>query len=386
MFRHRHHTPAIANIRTVADDPMLARTIWAALLAIFTLGWLWGGDAAEISAQDLTAASPNLSQPFQTATESPLWSCPDDESLANPDCRENPDWLPQPGDEIWLVNTRGLANGISDCNLAPQLPVSRWQNGQFKAASLPELLEVSAQRPTVRNVTYIHGNFTDYNWSVRRGLEVYSHCFGQSGNRQPVRFIIWSWRSERETLLPRDYQIKSQRAVSEGSRVHSLVSQLGPQPPIVIGYSLGAQATLSALAQPGSAEENTWTVTLIAAALDPHFCSTLRNNQEISRRVERLVLFTNHVDPALNCSRRITRRTSSNPNPPSQYSIIPQLRGGQASLEQFEVSHEVGHHHAISRYLGSPTVSSHLRALVEPLSAATSGSIPPESTLPATSR
>lgn len=320
-----------------------------------------------VAAQVANSTQPDQPAVVTPANDAPLWVCPDEDSQENPACQSDLQWQPQPGDEIWLVNTRNLDSCINDCRLAPQLPVSQWQAGEFQSSSLPELLESVARNPELRNVTYIHGNFTDYGWSIRRGMEVYHHCFGGCGPRPPIRFIIWSWRSERETLLGRDYQIKSQRAVAEGCRLNSLVSQLGPQPPIVIGYSLGAQATLSALSQPASADAQAWVVTLIAAALDPHFCGNLRDNQQISNRVERLVLFTNQSDPALNCSIRITRRTIANPNPPSQYSIVPNLRGGRATLEQFEVSREVGRHHAISRYLESPTVSSHLQNLLSDL-------------------
>jgi len=353
-------------IRNSNDLKAALRTTLPFLLAGLTLFGLGLIPVRELAAQSPAIAQETTSTRSEAVTGEavPLWNCVDEESLNNPACQSDASWQPQPGDEIWLINTRGLNNCISDCTLAPQLPVSRWRAGEFEPASLPELLEHVTRTPEVRNVTYIHGNFTDYGWSIRRGMEVYSHCFGGDCNRPPVRFIIWSWRSERETLLGRDYQIKSQRAVAEGCRLHSLVSQLGPRPPIVIGYSLGAQATLSALSQPVSADQQAWEVTLIAAALDPHFCTTLRNNQQIANRLDRLVLFTNQADPALNCSLRITRRTIANPNPPSQYSIVPNLRGGRGTVEQFEVSPEVGHHHSISRYLESPTVSCHLRNLL----------------------
>jgi hypothetical protein len=272
---------------------------------------------------------------------------------------------PQAGDEIWLVNTRQLGDCFSDCNLVPDLPVSCWVNGEFQQKSLADLLEQVAATPQTRNIVYIHGNFTDLGWSIRRGLQFYNGCFANAPARPAIRFIIWSWRSERETLLGRDYQIKSQRAVAEGCRLNSLVDRLGPSRPIVIGYSLGAQATLSALSQNSSPESQPWVVALIAAALDPHFCGALRNNSQISARFSHLVVFTNHVDPALNCSLRITRRAMANPNPPSQYSIVPNLKSKHPSVQQYEVSREVGHHHSISYYIEAPTVSQQVRALLD---------------------
>lgn len=295
----------------------------------------------------------------------PAELCPQDGSpdlISNsPNCF----WNPAPGDEIWLINTRNLDNCHQDCTLIPDLPVSRWEQGEFRNEDFGTLMEQMTATPQIRNIVYIHGNFTDLGWSIRRGLQVYDGCFANAPARPPVRFIIWSWRSERETLLGKDYRIKSQRAIAEGCRLNSVVTRLGPKPPIVIGYSLGAQATLSALAQADSSEGQRWVVALIAAALDPYFCSTLKNNQQIADRFSHLVVFTNHVDPALNCSLRITRRATAIANPPSQYSIVPNLKSGNSSVEQYEVGREVGYHHAISNYLSVPLVTGQLRALLE---------------------
>ena len=340
----------------------LFKTLLTALL------WL----AASASPMILAAQEPQLlTATAQDAPSLPIEAASiglaegDAEQLDCESLEQVQDCQPQAGDEIWLVNTRQLGDCFSDCNLVPDLPVSRWVNGEFQPHSLAELLDQVGTTPQTRNIVYIHGNFTDLSWSIRRGLQFYNGCFANAPARPPIRFIIWSWRSERETLLGRDYQIKSQRAVAEGCRLNSLVDRLGATRPIVIGYSLGAQATLSALSQTASPQSQPWVVALIAAALDPHFCGTLRNNGNISERFSHLVVFTNHVDPALNCSLRITRRAMANPNPPSQYSIVPNLKSKHPSVQQYEVSREVGHHHSISYYIEAPTVSQQVRALLD---------------------
>lgn len=357
IYRFQSECPADRSTLHNLSQTLLAALLWLATSASPIV-------LAAQEAQLPTATSQNAtSLPVETASS----SLAEDASptIDSERLEQELGCQPQAGDEIWLVNTRQLGDCFSDCNLVPDLPVSRWVNGKFQPQSLAELLDQVATTPQTRNIVYIHGNFTDLGWSIRRGLQFYNGCFAKAPNRSPIRFIIWSWRSERETLLGRDYQIKSQRAVAEGCRLNSLVDRLGPTRPIVIGYSLGAQATLSALSQTGSPASQPWVVALIAAALDPHFCGTLKNNAQISERFSHLVVFTNHVDPALNCSLRITRRAIANPNPPSQYSIVPNLKSKHPSVQQYEVSHEVGHHHSISYYIEAPTVSQQVRALLD---------------------
>jgi pimeloyl-ACP methyl ester carboxylesterase len=249
-----------------------------------------------------------------------------------------------PGDEMWVVNTRSIPESCNDCFGSVPAEVCQWSGVDWKRRTQDELFAAARTNPSLRNVVYIHGNFTDYGWSLRRGCEVYGSFFGNGYNRPPLRFVIWSWKSERETAFCQDYFIKSHRAVEEGCRLNSVVSQLGPTPPLVIGYSLGAQAVLSALAQPDpSTEMLQWRVALIAVALDVDFPPQLVGNLQITNRLEQLVVFTNARDPALKSSNRLARRRTHS-TPFSQYELLPNLPDGSGRFSQFEVGPEIGRH------------------------------------------
>ena len=274
-----------------------------------------------------------------------------------------------PGDEIWVVNTRNIPESCSDCFGSVPAEVCQWTGADWINQTQEDLFNSARTNSALSNVIYAHGNFTDYGWSLRRGCEVYGSFFRDGCTRGPLRFVIWSWKSERESAFCSDYHIKSHRAVEEGCRLNSIASQLGPKPPIVIGYSLGAQAVLSALSQPAFVQNETtatsvpWRVALIAVALDAEFPPQIVGNLQITNRLEQLVVFTNAKDPALRSSNRLTRRRTHSP-PFSQYELLPSLPSGPGTFSQFEVGSEIGRHHAITYYRQSETIRCHIRQLL----------------------
>ena len=274
-----------------------------------------------------------------------------------------------PGDEIWVVNTRNIPESCNDCFGSVPAEVSQWTDAGWSKRTQEELFVSARTNCELKNVIYAHGNFTDYGWSLRRGCEVYGSFFRTDCIRPPLRFVIWSWKSERESAFCSDYHIKSHRAVDEGCRLNSITSHLGPKPPLVIGYSLGAQAVLSALSQPAFVQNEIspasvpWRVALIAVALDAEFPPQIVGNLQITNRLERLVVFTNAKDPALRSSNRLTRRRTHSP-PFSQYELLPSLPAGPGTFSQFEVGSEIGRHHAITHYRQSDTIRCHIRQLL----------------------
>lgn len=309
------------------------------------------------------ASSLPLTEPLLGSSQETLHQIPAESSTELTEASRAQDPFTRCRDEIWLVNTRCVPDGCQDCCAAENLIIRQCQDGYWVERHLEELWEACNAAPECENVVYIHGNFTDYEWSLRRGIQVYNTWFGCCGESRPIRFIIWSWRSEREAVPGRDFHIKSQRAVAEGCRLNSLVSRLGPRSPIVVGYSLGAQATLSALSQADLGSGRPWRVALIAAAFDACFCCSFESGQQICGRLQKLVLFTNASDPALNCSERLARRRIPG-CPFNQYSIegcLPELR---ERLEQYEIRCEVGHHHTIARYRQAPTVVALVQELI----------------------
>ncbi len=265
-----------------------------------------------------------------------------------------------PGDQLWVINTRDFAAG-DGCG---ELRVGQYAGCGFQLSSLDLLREEIAVRPDLQTMVYVHGNFTDLGWSLQRGCEVYGKIFRDSPCRAPVRFIIWSWKTERESGPVCDFDIKLARSVEEGDRLGSVLNQLPLQRPAVVGYSLGCQVILSALTQPAGDVATPWHVVLMAPALECQFGPRLCEYPLTESSVGHLTVLTNERDRALKYSRLRCLAIDGCGQPLDQFSVLPLLRQGGLEPCVLEISREVGGRHAISRYYSSPTVVRTIRRLV----------------------
>lgn len=172
-------------------------------------------------------------------------------------------------DQIWLVSSRKVTNFCLDtCQLnAIQLVDCEWHASTVESFQLEHATDA-----TLQTVFYIHGNMTDFNWSIIRGLKVYENMIGSQPDAPPVRFVIWSWPSERQTIPIRDALLKAKKAVCVGYSFRSLLNSLEGPCPFIIGYSFGAQVVLSAMQSPLHEEcKGPYEITLIAPAFDRDF-------------------------------------------------------------------------------------------------------------------
>ncbi len=267
----------------------------------------------------------------------------------------------EPGDQVWVISTREMTE--NPC--AGNLQCAQYDGCEYRRRTLDELSSEILAAPDIKTVFYVHGNFTDLGWSLQRGCEVYRRLFRGRACRAPVRFIIWSWKSEREAGPIVDFSVKSRRAVEEGANLVSVVNQLQPSHPVVIGYSLGCQVVLSGLTQPDQTPHTMWSVGLIAPALECDFdrqlCLFPLNTSEISE----LNVFTNARDRALKYAGlrcRIKRCGNSGLN---QHTMVPWLALGDVTPVVWDIGCEVGRQHSINDYIASPTILSTLREMIE---------------------
>lgn len=265
-----------------------------------------------------------------------------------------------PGDQLWVINTRDFAS----CKACGELRVGQYAGNCYQLSSLAALGEEIAANPDLPTMVYVHGNFTDLGWSLQRGCEVYGKLFRECPCRAPVRFIIWSWKTEREAGPVCDFDIKLARSVEEGERLWTVLNQLPLQQPSVVGYSLGCQVILSALTQPAGGVATPWNVVLMAPALECHFAPRLCDRPLTEDSVAELTVLTNSRDRALKYSRLRCLALDCHGEPLDQYSVLPLLGGGGLAPCVIEISREVGGRHAISRYYSSPTMNRTIRGAV----------------------
>jgi hypothetical protein len=146
----------------------------------------------------------------------------------------------RPQDEIWVVNTRclGCPNGAVEPN---------WTIWKYDAAT-PRWLNATAEEfykhDDKAGVTaaYIHGSQIDTSWALRDGLDVYFQLAGCKDDEPPVRFVIWSWPSDKICGPLKDARAKACRSDTDAYYLARFLDGMQPQVKVgLIGYSLGAR-------------------------------------------------------------------------------------------------------------------------------------------------
>jgi predicted alpha/beta-fold hydrolase len=269
-----------------------------------------------------------------------------------------------PEDEIWLVDARESHLCPSDLSL---VEVKRFENDNWNPSTLEELATHHLLDPSKETVVFIHGNQTDDRWSLTRGIQVYRNLFKSRYARKPVRLIIFQWRSERESVgFLRDYYVKSWRSVQLGTTLALTLGKFHDRNLTIIGYSLGAQITLSAMQQEDLihlAGGYGYRIALIAPALDCDFTTLSTNSYSFASVIDQLEIFYNSMDRVLRAHDRICEREFGRHYVTLQKFVQMQIMS-LGHVQQYDVAREVGKRHCIVRYSSSATVQSGINRLI----------------------
>lgn len=146
------------------------------------------------------------------------------------------------GDQVWLVNTRGV-----NCPLqSPGWSAARLSAGYWQGTGNTAFY-ASDDSQTV-TVIYIHGNRMDPAGAESRGLAIYRELFANFEGGEKVRFVIWSWPSTQIRGPLRDIRAKAARSDDEA---YLLARFLAPIPADrrvgLIGFSYGPRIIGGAL-------------------------------------------------------------------------------------------------------------------------------------------
>jgi hypothetical protein len=160
---------------------------------------------------------------------------------------------PRGGDQIWLVNTRGVG-----CVDRLGWGIARYEAGYW-VGSDDSAFAASDDEETA-TVIYIHGNRMDAAGAEARGLAIYRELFSSHAGGK-VRFVIWSWPADQIHGPFRDVRAKAARSDEEA---YLLARFLAPIPAKrragLIGFSYGARIIGGALHILGDGEVNGRTV------------------------------------------------------------------------------------------------------------------------------
>lgn len=293
------------------------------------------------------------------------------QSVAVKSCLGTETLCVQSQDEIWVVSTRqGSGQNCADTELhTQQLICNQWQN-----ANLDDLATCHQSDPDHITVIMVHGNNTNDEWALTRGMQFYDRMFGRAAcDRPAVRLVILAWESDQE--LPRpgpDYKLKSARAVALGSSVGSLLDVLGGDRPVLVGYSLGVQVVLSTLTHQANGIKDQanccvsgYQVGLIAPALDASYACNDLKMIPANPLIQRAEIFVNRHDRVLLAARILNRkRCDDRCAEPSLVGLSDKGRLDSNRFRLDDVTQEVRNRHSLVNYIQSSTVQRRVRQLV----------------------
>lgn len=293
--------------------------------------------------------------------------------LADDDLSAEPVAL-APCDEVWRIDGR---NSHCDPQNLSLLNVFRLDGCQWSSQPLEALCAAHQSDRSKVTLIYVHGDRTDDYYAALRGLSCYRNLFGQSSEccGSGVRFVIWSWKSEKEFHRPsKDYNLKAQRSRTVGKSLATFLEAFSDRRIILAGYSLGCQAFLIALeemakCQPlplntdGSPNSDKYRVCLIAPALEPCYVSQHRCPLAGAELVAQTDIFDNSADRALKCAKVLGWHVA----PGGGTSIQVLACHGTLPISNitfFDLADAVGKRHSIVAYTAVPVVGCRLREMV----------------------
>ncbi len=106
---------------------------------------------------------------------------------------------------------------------------------------------VATDDPDVISVVFLHGNRIPSCEAFTKGWSAYRQLV-RCADERPVRFVIWSWPSEKVGGPVEDARVKAARTNTHGYYLAWFVDQLNPAVPVALwGHSFGARIATGAL-------------------------------------------------------------------------------------------------------------------------------------------
>ncbi len=266
------------------------------------------------------------------------------------------------GDEIWLINARGL-EGVGSFS-SDQLDYLQHVNGCWNAPVGQEGFCQTVSQAQMPTVVFVHGYQTDLNDAQLRGLQVYRNIFQNACRCGSIRFVIWAWKSEKELCRPiQDFTMKSRRADQLGDVFALNLNLVGNQPLIVVCYSLGTQVVVSGLTRSSRYQGQPIQLAVIAAATD---CGLGSCREQLWNRgnIRRSFIFTNRSDRAIRVA-RVTCRIAEGRRYRAFEEMAPLHSEQLGQVNLIDLSSVASRKHSIMRYTRIPVVQACIRQLVQ---------------------
>ena len=222
------------------------------------------------------------------------------------------------GDELWEVSSRCLPD-LEPCTMLNDVHfrVSRFDLGCWQPSDESQLQTSFAAAPFMRTVVYAHGNWMTADNTRGRGSYIYQRTAQRAA--EPVRFIIYSWPSQRDGRPIRDVYEKADRSNTDTFYFAHFLSRVPADTPLgIYAFSFGGRVACGGLhmVNGGRLEGRTspvWEnprqvrVSMLAPAFDRTWLAANRQYGYAMNSIQALVNIYNSQDPVLRRFRFITR-------------------------------------------------------------------------------
>jgi hypothetical protein len=282
--------------------------------------------------------------------------------------------FPRAQDELWLVSSRGLGG----CDLAQSAErMQYWRYDREQSWVKSELNElVATDDADVTTIVFLHGNRIPHCEAFTKGWTAYRTLVACADERS-VRFVIWSWPSDKACGPIEDARIKASRTNVHGYYLAWFLDRLNPDVPVGIwGHSFGARIATGALHLLGDgtlagqqladrADESPrfMRAALLASALDCDWLLPGHCHGQALSQLDDLLLVNNGCDRLLMryellYGRRSCREALGYVGLPTRY--LPTEEAQKVS--QMNAAGYVGKQHQFANYLASATIMARVRS------------------------
>ncbi|MCC6507943.1 MAG: hypothetical protein IT423_02470 [Pirellulaceae bacterium] len=223
------------------------------------------------------------------------------------------------GDELWEVSSRCLPDLGKCVTLDPvTFRVTQFHCAQGWRTTDESALKTSFQlQPAMRTIIYAHGNWMTQENTRGRASYVYNRAARRAD--EPIRFIIYSWPSQRDGRPLRDVYEKADRSNIDTYYFGHFLNRIPETSPLgILGFSFGGRVVggglhlvsggqLEGRSTPVWGTPRQVHVSFVAPAFDRTWLVSGREYGMAMQNVEKLVNIYNSRDPVLRRVRFLDR-------------------------------------------------------------------------------
>ena len=265
---------------------------------------------------------------------------------------------------LWLVSTRaaGCGTGLEGLALYRHTPDGGWTTSSLAAFHAEDALKKLT-------VFFVHGNRYTADDALETGETIYQGIGAAAGTNRPVRFVIWSWPSDKLVRGQlRDLRLKAIRAEWQGIHLARFIAAMKPDVPIgLMGHSYGSRLISSALHMLGGGEISgkylktpprrtaPLRVVLMAAAMGNYWMLPGERHGQAMNAVDGILVVANSQDGVLRWYPRLFPGPGANALGYTGIALPEKLGPYLDKVEQIDVAPLIGKgHNLVEYYQSSP--------------------------------